>query len=44
MRDTRNIVVHEYFGVNKQILWDTVRLNLPGLIEPLKKILTEAQE
>jgi len=25
MRDMRNIVVHEYFGVDNRIVWDTVR-------------------
>lgn len=38
MRDMRNVVVHEYFGVNKEIIWDTVRLNLPPLAEPLRRL------
>jgi uncharacterized protein with HEPN domain len=29
MRDMRNIIVHEYFGVNRRIVWYTVRENLP---------------
>jgi uncharacterized protein with HEPN domain len=41
MRDMRNIVVHEYFGVNKRIVWDTVRHNLPGLIAPPRRLLDQ---
>ncbi len=39
MRDMRNIIVHEYFGVNKRIVWGTVHENLPGLVEPLQRLL-----
>lgn len=34
--DMRNFLVHEYFGVNRKIVWDTCKNNLPrfcGLIE-----------
>jgi len=39
MRDMRNVVVHAYFGVNAEVLWDTVRNDLPPLVEPLKAIM-----
>jgi uncharacterized protein with HEPN domain len=39
MRDFRNVVVHVYFGVDSQILWDTVRNDLPPLVAPLQAIL-----
>lgn len=39
MRDMRNILVHEYFGVSTEILWDTVQANLPPLVAPLQTIL-----
>lgn len=39
MRDMRNFVVHEYFGVSDRILWDTVQSNLPPLIPLLKQLL-----
>jgi uncharacterized protein with HEPN domain len=35
----RNVVVHAYFGVNKQILWDTVVMDLPPLVPLLTKLL-----
>jgi uncharacterized protein with HEPN domain len=32
MRDMRNIVVHEYFGVDNQIVLQTLQINLPPLL------------
>ena len=39
MRGVRNVVVHEYFGVDDAILWETVRGDLPPLVEPLEAVL-----
>jgi len=39
MRDMRNIVVHEYFGVDNMIIWDTVKKNLPPVLPLLKQLL-----
>ena len=39
MRDMRNIVVHAYFGVNTEVLWDTVRNDLPPLVPALEDIM-----
>ncbi len=39
MRTIRNIVLHEYHGVNLEIIWHTVRENLPPIILRLKEIL-----
>ena len=36
MRAMRNFIVHEYFGVSDKILWDTIQLNLPPLIQLLR--------
>ena len=35
----RNRLVHAYFDVNQNILWDTVQLALPGLLEQLQALL-----
>ena len=35
----RNRLVHAYFDINQNILWDTVQLALPGLLEQLKAVL-----
>ncbi len=39
MRDMRNVVIHEYFGVNRQILWDTIQTDLPPLVPQLQALL-----
>ena len=44
MRGMRNILVHEYFGVNLPILWHTIQQNLPPIIEKLDKILASKNE
>jgi uncharacterized protein with HEPN domain len=32
----RNRLVHAYFDINRDILWDTVQLALPELLAKLK--------
>ena len=44
MRDMRNVVVHEYFGVDLRIVWDTLRNNLPSLVAPLTRVLQDEPE
>jgi len=39
MRDMRNIVVHEYFGVDNRVVWETLQKNLPPLLLPLRKLI-----
>ena len=39
--DMRNVVVHEYFGVDLDILWRTVTTELPGLIEQLRALIAD---
>ena len=39
MRAMRNVVVHEYFGVDPAILWETVRSDLPPLEAKLEAVL-----
>ncbi|MCK5131884.1 MAG: DUF86 domain-containing protein [Candidatus Sabulitectum sp.] len=44
MRALRNFVVHEYFGVSVNIIWNTVQIDLPTVVEPLKKLLEKFSE
>ena len=39
MRGMRNLVVHEYFGVDVAVLWQTVRDDLPALVPLLERAL-----
>lgn len=35
----RDILAHEYFGVDLEIIWDVVTNKLPGLKEQIQKLL-----
>ena len=35
----RNILVHDYFRINQEIVWETVEKHVPPLKEELEKIL-----
>lgn len=39
MKGMRNILVHEYFGLDNQVLWKTVQEDLPPLKQALEKLL-----
>ena len=39
MADLRNIIVHEYSGVNEKIIWETIQTDLPGILSSLRKIV-----
>ena len=38
MKDFRNLLIHEYFGVDLEIVWNTVHDELPKLYEAIEKI------
>jgi uncharacterized protein with HEPN domain len=39
MRDVRNVVVHVYFAVRKDVLWGTIVNDLPPLVPLLRRLL-----
>ena len=39
MRGVRNVVVHQYFGIDTKILWATVENDLPPLVPRLEEVL-----
>jgi uncharacterized protein with HEPN domain len=41
MKGMRNIIVHEYFGVDERRLWDTVVNDIPKLITDCEKALKD---
>jgi uncharacterized protein with HEPN domain len=41
MRGMRNLAVHEYFGIDVNVLWDTVTINLPALSPLLRELLVD---
>ena len=39
LKDFRNFIVHEYFGVNNQIIWDTIEFRLSDLKEKISELI-----
>ncbi len=42
MGDLRNVMTHEYFQVDLQVVWDGIQGDLPPIVEPLKLLRKEA--
>jgi uncharacterized protein with HEPN domain len=38
IRGIRNIVIHEYFRVNIEIIWETIQTDLPPLLGQLQEL------
>jgi uncharacterized protein with HEPN domain len=32
IKDFRNFIIHEYFGINNEIVWETIKQQLPELL------------
>ena len=43
MAGLRDIVIHEYFGVDDDVVWDVVRNRIPHLLEQVAVLLTNLQ-
>lgn len=41
IKDFGNLLVHEYFGVDLEIVWKVVRDDLPGLLKSIEEIMRE---
>ena len=41
MKDMRNVLAHEYFGINEKIVWDTIQTDLIPLVELFKSLLED---
>jgi len=41
MNDIRNKIIHHYFGVDYDIVWDTVKTNIPVLKEDIEVIIKQ---
>jgi len=37
----RDILIHDYFGIDEDIVWDTVKNKLPELKEKINELLSE---
>jgi uncharacterized protein with HEPN domain len=41
MRDMRNFIVHEYFGVSPDVVWGTIREDLPDVVIELRRLIDD---
>ena len=41
LSDMRNIIIHEYFGIDNKIVWDIIQNKLPELITKIESILQD---
>jgi uncharacterized protein with HEPN domain len=41
MKDMRNFLIHEYFGVNTKVVWDTCHEDLPRLKSFVEMVLAQ---
>jgi uncharacterized protein with HEPN domain len=39
VKDFRNVIVHDYFGIDNNIVWDIIQLNLSDLLNDMSWIL-----
>lgn len=44
MKSMRNIVAHEYFGVDKKIVWTTIQKSLPELKDKISSIISKIEK
>jgi uncharacterized protein with HEPN domain len=40
----RNVLIHNYFGLDIESVWDTIKGNIPGLKKNIKKTLKSVQK
>jgi len=41
MGDIRNKIIHNYFGIDYDIVWNTVKTDIPSLKEQIEKIIEQ---
>lgn len=44
IKDFRNIIVHDYFGIDSNIVWDIIQHNIPHLLTDITQLLESEQE
>lgn len=42
IKDFRNLLIHEYFGVDLEIVWKVIQEDLPGLMDAVREFIRES--
>ncbi len=43
IKDFRNLLIHEYFGVDLEIVWKVIQEDLPGLMDAVREFIRDAE-
>ena len=43
IKDFRNFIIHDYFGINQSSVWNTIEYRLPDLLKQLTLLLKDFQ-
>ena len=44
LKDFRNLLIHEYFGVDYEIIWNTIKNDIPQLKVVIEQMLLESKK
>ena len=44
IKDFRNVIVHDYFGIDSTIVWDIIHESLPELLRNLTQLLSTEKD
>ncbi|MBI5100381.1 MAG: DUF86 domain-containing protein [Nitrospirae bacterium] len=42
IKDFRNLLIHEYFGVDLEIVWKVIQEDLPGLMDAVREFMRDS--
>ena len=44
MADMRNKLIHQYFGVDLEVVWRTIQEDIPPLVEAVRQVMTDLEK
>jgi len=44
IKSMRNFVAHEYFGINYDVIWETIKKSLPDLKAKISKVIAQESD
>ncbi len=44
LKDFRNFIIHEYFGIDNLIVWDIIEHRLPYLLDQISKVVDSHED